>query len=152
MRSYKALAVLCAAYCATTFANSLSAQSDKDAGATIAAAANDSDPRAGVACNVRLMACKCLNANRSSSSYAYLNLLWGIRNTGQTISGQEGVAGADLSARAVWNTAAGGTTIVPAGIDTAAAENWRNSGLTFRGQPGPLRAARDVSCGVVFRA
>jgi serine protease len=44
--------------------------------------------------------------------------LWGMNNTGQTVSGQAGVAGADISAVDAWNVSTGSTSIVVGVIDT----------------------------------
>jgi subtilisin family serine protease len=44
--------------------------------------------------------------------------LWGMNNTGQTVSGQAGIAGADISAVDAWNVSTGSTSIVVGVIDT----------------------------------
>jgi serine protease len=44
--------------------------------------------------------------------------LWGMNNTGQVVSGQTGVAGADISAVQAWDVSTGSTSIVVGVIDT----------------------------------
>jgi subtilisin family serine protease len=44
--------------------------------------------------------------------------LWGLRNTGQTISGQAGIADADIDADEAWDVTTGSTNIVVGVIDT----------------------------------
>src|SRR5262249_48328002 len=45
-------------------------------------------------------------------------LLYGMKNTGQTIQGQAGVAGADISATLAWDLTTGSRSVVVADIDT----------------------------------
>ncbi|HXH41827.1 MAG TPA: S8 family peptidase, partial [Thermoanaerobaculia bacterium] len=62
--------------------------------------------------------------------------LWGLKNTGQTISGSPGIAGADISAEAAWSVTTGSSTIVVGVVDTGvdythpdlAANIWSNPG------------------------
>ena len=62
--------------------------------------------------------------------------LWGLKNTGQTIQGVAGKAGADISAESAWNTTTGSSTVVVGVIDTGvdynhpdlAANVWSNPG------------------------
>jgi subtilisin family serine protease len=44
--------------------------------------------------------------------------MWGLNNTGQVVSGQTGVAGADISAVQAWDVSTGSTSIVVGVIDT----------------------------------
>jgi subtilisin family serine protease len=44
--------------------------------------------------------------------------LWGMNNTGQTVSGQTGIAGADISAVEAWDVSTGSSNIVVGVIDT----------------------------------
>lgn len=44
--------------------------------------------------------------------------LWGLNNTGQTVGGQTGVAGADISAVQAWDVSTGSSSIVVGVIDT----------------------------------
>lgn len=44
--------------------------------------------------------------------------LWGLRNTGQTIQGRAGVAGADIDATSAWDLSTGTASIVVAVVDT----------------------------------
>jgi serine protease len=48
----------------------------------------------------------------------YFNLLWGLQNTGQTIGGQVGKAGADIRAAAAWDITTGSNANVVAVVDT----------------------------------
>ena len=62
--------------------------------------------------------------------------LWGLKNTGQTVSGSTGNAGADIDAEAAWNVTTGSASIVVGVIDTGvnynhpdlAANMWSNPG------------------------
>jgi uncharacterized repeat protein (TIGR01451 family) len=64
------------------------------------------------------------------------NTLWGLRNTGQTISGIPGNAGADIDAPEAWNVTTGSASVVVGVIDTGidynhpdlAANIWSNPG------------------------
>ena len=47
-----------------------------------------------------------------------LDLLWGLVNTGQTVDGQQGVAGADIGADAAWNATTGSRANIVAILDT----------------------------------
>jgi subtilisin family serine protease len=47
-----------------------------------------------------------------------LGELWGLRNTGQTIQGRAGVAGADIDATTAWDLSTGSASIVVAVVDT----------------------------------
>ncbi len=46
------------------------------------------------------------------------NLLWGLHNTGQTVGGQTGTAGADIDALEAWQITTGSSRVVVAVIDT----------------------------------
>ncbi|HEY3383832.1 MAG TPA: S8 family serine peptidase, partial [Vicinamibacterales bacterium] len=48
----------------------------------------------------------------------YMGLLWGLRNTGQTIGGQAGVVGADIEATLAWDITKGSRATVVAVVDT----------------------------------
>ncbi len=62
--------------------------------------------------------------------------LWGLKNTGQTVSGIPGTAGADISAEAAWGVTTGSASIVVGVVDTGvdythadlAANIWSNPG------------------------
>jgi uncharacterized repeat protein (TIGR01451 family) len=62
--------------------------------------------------------------------------LWGLTNTGQTVSGSPGSAGSDIDAEAAWNVTTGSASIVVGVIDTGvdynhpdlAANMWSNPG------------------------
>jgi uncharacterized repeat protein (TIGR01451 family) len=62
--------------------------------------------------------------------------LWSLKNTGQTVSGTPGIAGADISAEAAWSVTTGSSTIVVGVVDTGidythpdlAANIWSNPG------------------------
>jgi uncharacterized repeat protein (TIGR01451 family) len=62
--------------------------------------------------------------------------LWGLKNTGQTISGVPGTAGADISAEAAWSVTTGSASVVVGVVDTGvdythadlAANTWSNPG------------------------
>jgi hypothetical protein len=64
------------------------------------------------------------------------NNLWGMNNTGQTVNGDPGVAGADINAPQAWDTFTGDPNFVIAVIDTGidrnhpdlAANTWINPG------------------------
>ena len=63
-------------------------------------------------------------------------VLWGLNNTGQTVNGDPGIAGADINAPEAWATTTGSPTTVIADIDTGvnynhpdlAANSWINPG------------------------
>jgi subtilisin family serine protease len=63
-------------------------------------------------------------------------LLWGLNNTGQTVNGDPGIAGADVNAPEAWNTYTGDANFTVAIIDTGtqyshpdlAANIWTNPG------------------------
>jgi len=62
--------------------------------------------------------------------------LWSLKNTGQTINGTPGIAGADINAEAAWSVTTGSSTIVIGVVDTGvdythsdlAANIWNNPG------------------------
>ena len=64
------------------------------------------------------------------------SLLWGLKNTGQTILGTPGAAGADIHAEAAWGVTTGSASIVVGVVDTGvdythpdlAANIWSNPG------------------------
>ena len=66
----------------------------------------------------------------------YFNLMWGLNNTGQTVNGDPGTAGADINAPEAWNVTTGDANFVIADIDTGmqlnhpdlAANLWTNPG------------------------
>jgi uncharacterized repeat protein (TIGR01451 family) len=74
-----------------------------------------------------------LNDTPNDTSYSQL---WGLKNTGQTVSGSPGIAGADISAEAAWSVTTGSASIVIGVIDTGvdythpdlAANIWNNPG------------------------
>jgi len=71
----------------------------------------------------------------------FYGLLWGLKNTGQTVNGTAGTAGADISAPSAWEVATGSSAIVVAVIDSGADYNhpdlagniWINSGEVLNG-------------------
>ena len=58
-----------------------------------------------------------LHAGQTTND-TYFNLLWGMLNTGQTIGGQAGIAGADISADQAWNVTTGSRANVVGVVDT----------------------------------
>ncbi len=48
----------------------------------------------------------------------YIGLLWGLINTGQTINGQAGISGADISADQAWTVTTGSRANVVGVVDT----------------------------------
>jgi len=66
----------------------------------------------------------------------YFNLEWGLHNSGQTVNGDPGTAGADINAPLAWDTTTGNPDLVIAIIDTGtqwshpdlAANIWSNPG------------------------
>jgi subtilisin family serine protease len=54
----------------------------------------------------------------ATPSDTYFGLLWGMKNTGQTILGVTGTSGADISATSAWDMSTGSYSIVTAVIDT----------------------------------
>jgi uncharacterized repeat protein (TIGR01451 family) len=48
----------------------------------------------------------------------FYSQLWSLKNTGQTINGTPGIAGADISAEAAWSVTTGSSTIVVGVVDT----------------------------------
>ncbi len=48
----------------------------------------------------------------------YFSSLWGLYNTGQTVKGERGVAGADIGAPEAWNKTTGSNDVVIAVLDT----------------------------------
>ncbi len=50
----------------------------------------------------------------------YFNTLWGLRNTGQTVNGTTGTAGADIKIVPAWNLTRGRSSVIIAVIDTGA--------------------------------
>lgn len=66
----------------------------------------------------------------------YYGLLWGMNNTGQTVNGDPGAAGADIDADLAWDATTGSSSVVVASIDTGirkahedlAANIWTNPG------------------------
>lgn len=51
----------------------------------------------------------------------YATYLWGLNNTGQTVGGQAGTSGADISAASAWDITTGSTSAVVGVIDTGVA-------------------------------
>ena len=49
---------------------------------------------------------------------AFFDHLWGLRNTGQSVLGIEGIAGADVDAALAWNISTGNNEVVVAVIDS----------------------------------
>ncbi len=74
-----------------------------------------------------------IDATPNDPSY---NNLWGMNNTGQTVNGDPGIAGADINAPQAWDTFTGDPNFVVAIIDTGidrnhqdlAANTWINPG------------------------
>jgi subtilisin family serine protease len=72
---------------------------------------------------------------QSAPDDPYFDRQWGLFNTGQTVSGYTGTAGADIDAVAAWELATGSGTAVVAVVDTGchlthpdlAANIWRNA-------------------------
>ncbi|HZO58740.1 MAG TPA: S8 family peptidase [Solirubrobacterales bacterium] len=72
----------------------------------------------------------------------YFGLLWGLHNTGQTISGTAGTADADIDAPEAWDVTTGspGTVVavVDSGVDAGhpdlAPQEWRNPGESGAGK------------------
>src|SRR4051794_33043833 len=66
----------------------------------------------------------------------YFTLLWGLRNTGQTVGGTPGTADADIDADLAWDTTIGSRDVVVGVVDTGvdvthpdlAANVWANPG------------------------
>src|SRR5258708_545562 len=66
----------------------------------------------------------------------FYSQLWSLKNTGQTISGTPGIAGADINAEAAWSVTTGSSAIVVGVVDTGvdynhpdlAANMWSNPG------------------------
>ena len=54
--------------------------------------------------------------------------LWGLHNTGQTVNGTSGTIGADIDAKAAWDTTTGSTTVIIAVIDSGV--KWNHEDLT----------------------
>ncbi|NES05893.1 MAG: S8 family serine peptidase [Okeania sp. SIO2F4] len=50
----------------------------------------------------------------------YFNTLWGLRNTGQTVNGKTGTAGADIKIVPAWDITRGKSSVIIAVIDTGA--------------------------------
>ncbi|MDN7023825.1 PKD domain-containing protein [Methanoculleus sp. FWC-SCC1] len=71
----------------------------------------------------------------------YFSYLWGLRNTGQTVGGQTGTAGADIAAPGAWDITTGSRDVVVAVIDSGVYQRhldlvdnlWRNPGETADG-------------------
>jgi subtilisin family serine protease len=51
----------------------------------------------------------------------YFSLLWGLKNTGQNIGGQTGIAGADIEAASAWELSTGSPASVVGVVDTGVA-------------------------------
>jgi subtilisin family serine protease len=68
--------------------------------------------------------------------------LWGLKNTGQTVNGTAGTAGADIKAEPAWNVTTGSSSVVVGVVDTGvdythpdlASNIWSNNG-TVNGCP-----------------
>ncbi|WP_128694118.1 S8 family serine peptidase [Methanoculleus taiwanensis] len=71
----------------------------------------------------------------------YFSYLWGLRNTGQTVGGQAGTAGADIAAPGAWDITTGSKEVVVAVLDSGVYQQhldlvdnfWRNPGETADG-------------------
>jgi subtilisin family serine protease len=78
----------------------------------------------------------------ATPSDPYFGLLWGLHNSGQTVSGSTGTPDADIDAPEAWDvttgTAATTVAIVDSGVDAAhpdlAPQSWRNPGETGAGR------------------
>ena len=74
-----------------------------------------------------------LGGTPNDPSYASL---WGLKNTGQSVSGATGIAGADIDAEAAWDVTTGSSSIVVGVVDTGvdythpdlATNMWSNPG------------------------
>lgn len=72
----------------------------------------------------------------ASPNDTYYTQLWGLKNTGQTISGSTGFAGSDIDAEPAWTVTTGSSSVVVGIVDTGidynhpdlAANMWSNPG------------------------
>ena len=72
----------------------------------------------------------------------HFNLMWGMQNTGQTVSGSTGTPDADIDATEAWDTTTGSAAttvaIVDSGVDLGhpdlAPQGWRNPGESGAGK------------------
>ncbi len=77
----------------------------------------------------------------SSPTDPLFNQLWGLRNTGQTVNGTAGTAGADIGAVQAWQHGTGSSSVIVADIDSGmltshpdlAANVWVNPGENCTG-------------------
>jgi uncharacterized repeat protein (TIGR01451 family) len=74
-----------------------------------------------------------LAATPNDPSYAQL---WGLKNTGQNVSGSIGTAGSDIDAEAAWNVTTGSASIVVGVIDTGVNYNHPDLAANIWSNPG----------------
>ena len=74
-------------------------------------------------------------ATPNDPSYAQL---WGLKNTGQVISGVAGLAGADIDAEAAWNLTTGSASIVVGVVDTGVNYNHPDLAANIWSNPGGI--------------
>ena len=68
----------------------------------------------------------------------YFPLLWGLLNSGQTVNGAPGLAGADTSATKAWDVSTGSRSIVVAVIDTGIAYGHADLAANMWSAPAPF--------------
>src|SRR5215212_1413102 len=69
----------------------------------------------------------------NDSSFAQL---WGLKNTGQNVSGQLGFPGSDINAEAAWNVTTGSNSIVVGVVDTGVDYNHPDLSANIWSNPG----------------
>lgn len=62
--------------------------------------------------------------------------LWSLKNTGQTINGTPGIAGADINAEAAWSVTTGSSSIVVGVVDTGVDYNHTDLAANIWSNPG----------------
>ena len=67
--------------------------------------------------------------------------LWGLNNTGQTVSGQTGIAGADIEAVQAWDVSTGSSNIVVGVIDTGVDYNHPDLAANIWSAPAAFRSS-----------